>query len=135
MDAEDQYIDLDYFDTFDDNDGHSPILVEGVGTYFGETNSSLQPHGIGQMKYLNGNVYIGEWVNGVLHGNGRMSYTSGIVYQGNWFENKRHGHGSYFNPNKPSGISYKGLWQNDKISRVNGDGRFFYQNHTIQINF
>ena len=55
-----------------------------AGEYFGE----VKRHGLGKMVYSSeeksGEVYIGEWVNGVKEGAGKYTYKDGGVYNGSW---------------------------------------------------
>eukprot|EP00578_Thalassiosira_sp_NH16_P017998 CAMPEP_0181106668 /NCGR_PEP_ID=MMETSP1071-20121207/16651_1 /TAXON_ID=35127 /ORGANISM="Thalassiosira sp., Strain NH16" /LENGTH=94 /DNA_ID=CAMNT_0023190083 /DNA_START=326 /DNA_END=610 /DNA_ORIENTATION=- len=41
-----------------------------MGLYSGETNEYGRPHGRGQMRYDNGTVFEGKWINGVRDGHG-----------------------------------------------------------------
>ena len=41
-----------------------------------------KPHGRGEDRYPNGDVYIGEFSQGTRNGNGMMRYTVGTVYTG-----------------------------------------------------
>lgn len=52
------------------------------GEYFGSLNRRGQKHGAGKMKYDNGNVYEGEWMNDKRAGKGTTKYSSGNVYIG-----------------------------------------------------
>lgn len=76
--------------------------------YYGETNSSGQPHGSGLAVYADNAYYCGEWKNGKRHGNGMWLQIfpdkAGILN------------------NVPGVIehSYNGQWQNDY---PNGEGQ------------
>lgn len=52
-------------------------------------------HGHGTYKFTSGNVYSGNWDNGVMQGFGKMEYTDGSVYEGEWRGNLMHGEGVY----------------------------------------
>lgn len=39
--------------------------------YEGQVNDQMQPHGFGRQIYRNGDVYTGQWLNGIKHGIGR----------------------------------------------------------------
>lgn len=41
-------------------------------------------HGQGTYKYTSGNVYSGEWHNGMMSGFGKMVYADGSSYEGTW---------------------------------------------------
>jgi hypothetical protein len=47
------------------------------------------------MRYHNGNVYIGEWKQGLKDGFGSMNYENGSKYVGEWRNGKKHGQGNY----------------------------------------
>ena len=51
------------------------------------------------MKYISrpGNVYSGEFVDGLMEGNGTFKWASGYKYQGSWKQGKRNGFGTLFN--------------------------------------
>ena len=40
-----------------------------------------------------GNVYIGNFLNGKYHGQGKMIYLNGVVYEGSWLNSERNGRG------------------------------------------
>ena len=48
----------------------------------------------------------------MANGNGRKIYANGNVYIGNWVNGKSSGYGEY--QHMPNGIKYKGQWVNDK---------------------
>ena len=52
-------------------------------------------HGHGTYKFTSGNVYTGNWANGVMNGFGKMEYCDGSVYEGEWRTNLMHGDGVY----------------------------------------
>jgi hypothetical protein len=54
------------------------------GEYFGSLNRRGQKHGVGEMKYDNGNEYEGEWINDKRDGKGTTKYSSGNVYIGKY---------------------------------------------------
>ena len=58
------------------------------GEYIGETNSDGQtPNGKGKMVWTQGDIYDGEWVNGVMNGKGKLTQ-NGKVYEGNFVNGK-----------------------------------------------
>lgn len=65
------------------------------GTYEGESNTNMQPHGVGTYFYKNGDVYSGSWQNGIRHGTGTITYTTGETYTGNYQESLASGLGEY----------------------------------------
>ena len=50
---------------------------------------------LSQMVYTNGEVYEGEWRNGLKWGKGIMMYRSGDLYLGMFKNDKRHGTGVF----------------------------------------
>lgn len=71
--------------------------------------------GKGKMKYANGNFYEGEWKNDVKHGFGTMKYANGNVYIGSWQNNKRHGKGTLRYKN---GVIVEGAFENGELKSV-----------------
>ena len=60
-----------------------------------ESNSSRDFTGRGRATYLNGDVYEGDYVNGLRTGKGIYWYKKGgHRYEGNWKENEKHGVGT-----------------------------------------
>lgn len=77
--------------------------------YAGETNGAGEPHGRGVMTYDTGEVYEGEWKNGIRHGYGACTTSNGDRYNGNWMNDKINGQGTYY---YPDGTVYDGEWKN-----------------------
>ena len=63
-------------------------------------------------KYSNGDVFEGNYENGVKHGYGKMTWSNGDVYEGNWQNDDLHGYGKY---TWASGKVYKGNWKNGEM--------------------
>ena len=74
-------------------------LVDG-GTYVGQVNSALAPHGDGLELYPDGEKrYEGQFINGSKTGKGTFFYQNGLkAYQGQFRNNHMHGLGSLFDP-------------------------------------
>jgi len=52
-------------------------------------------NGRGRYRYVNGDIYDGEWLSHVRHGSGQYTYAAnGIVYSGTWENGRRVGTGS-----------------------------------------
>ena len=51
-------------------------------------------HGTGRYTWPNGDVYDGEWADGVQSGTGVKTYCNGDQYTGSWSNNKKHGKGT-----------------------------------------
>ncbi len=72
-------------------------------------------HGVGKMKYPNGDVYEGEWVDNKMQGEGTYTYKkSGDIYSGSWFDNKKHGQGTYEFGSDSS--LFVGTWENGQMT-------------------
>ena len=50
-------------------------------------------HGTGTHTFANGNIYIGELINGKRHGQGTAIWSNGDKYEGNWINDLRNGYG------------------------------------------
>jgi len=95
------------------------------GTYEGESNFNLQPHGTGTYYYKNGDVYAGSWKNGIRHGKGRITYTNGEMYTGSYCESLASGHGEYTFKN---GDAYSGEF---KMGMMHGHGSYKYHSGAL----
>ena len=80
-------------------------------TYIGYIDKETEsPNGEGTMRYDNGDVYVGNWVNGEREGYGEMKYSNGDVYAGDWKDGVRYGDGTYI---WKEGGEYTGEYKND----------------------
>ena len=118
--------------------------------YSGYVNELRQPDGEGTMKYLDGSVYTGNWVDGVRQGHGKMTYDNG-TYDGEWLNDKKNGEGKYtwndgriyeggYLDDVRSGCGtfygwedltrgYKGTYYGEsKNDKFNGSGHFVFDN-------
>lgn len=79
---------------------NSTIDLEDGGTYYGQVNSALVPHGNGHELYPHGGKrYDGQFLNGSKTGKGTFFYQNGLkAYQGQFRNNHMHGPGSLFDP-------------------------------------
>lgn len=119
----------------DEADGHG-IYTDAVGNRYqskvehdhdgieGETGSFLKGklYGKGEIKYMNGNHYIGHLKGTLRDGYGEMTYVSTHeddnevnkgVYKGQWKRDMRDGHGVMHYENKSK---FEGIWSKDKKS-------------------
>lgn len=95
---------------------HIQDLLDNIQSRFsiyGKTNpykfdNAPSFRGSGTIKFENGNIYEGEFADGMFDGQGKMSYKDGTVYEGAWKNSRRHGQGTitYYD-----GITYSGEWQ------------------------
>ena len=81
------------------------------GLYCGEVNADGVRHGIGELRYNNGNHVKGTWVCGALTGEATKTFKNGDSYTGGFLNGAKHGHGTY---RFRLGPSYTGDYKNDK---------------------
>ena len=93
--------------------------------YFGYFKDDFFQSGYGKTINKNGNIYIGEFKEGVANGIGKFMTKNGNVYTGYWSDNKLNGIGFIKWEN---GKSYNG-----EISKgiFNGIGELYYKNGNI----
>lgn len=64
---------------------------------------------LGSLKYKDGSVYTGEFINGKGEGNGKCKYANGDKYEGGWKNHAPHGQGiMHF----AKGTIYAAIWDN-----------------------
>jgi len=113
----------------DDSD-KTPATVT-MATYEGPLNVYGQRHGLGTLKWSNGDVYSGNFVNGVRQGAGKLTFGkngAGGEYVGDWKSNLMHGTGSRRFPN---GDLYTGPYVQGK--RQGAQGRFYFSNGDLYV--
>lgn len=66
------------------------------------------------MVHHNGDVYEGDWVDGLKEGRGYYTWENGDVYEGEFKNGVREGFGEFKWAN---GESYKGLWKEDNMAK------------------
>ena len=49
----------------------------------------------GTFRYLNGDIYQGDWSSGKKNNFGSYFYANGDTYRGNWVEDKKNGMGNF----------------------------------------
>lgn len=79
-------------------------LMKTIGNY----NAKGQRHGLGVQTWHDGQLYAGNFENGLPSGGGRESYPNKTWYIGEFKDGLRHGWGKYQAEN---GIIYLGQWQ------------------------
>ena len=96
-------------------------------TYVGKYQGFIlnkSPHGAGNIVFINGDEYFGQFTMGIIEGKGIFIESSGNKYEGHFLEGKKHGIGIM---NYSNGEKYEGEWkENLKCghgvqSYVNGD--------------
>lgn len=85
----------------------------GYGYWYQGTPKKFVRNGYGRMKWVDGDVYEGQWKYDKLNGYGRYKWSDGDVYEGNFLNGKKHGKGTY---KWTEGDVYKGEHKNDKES-------------------
>mmetsp|Transcript_10546 Transcript_10546/g.7881 ORF Transcript_10546/g.7881 Transcript_10546/m.7881 type:complete len:145 (+) Transcript_10546:34-468(+) len=90
----------------------------------GETKKTSRGYtGKAQASYTNGDIYEGDFVDGIREGRGKYFYSSnGDKYDGEWKQNMKHGIGKMTYAKKGE---YYGYWEN---GRRHGEGVFTYPN-------
>lgn len=73
-----------------------------------------RPPRTGWARYLypNGDLYLGQFHQGLRHGKGAYISSAGVKYAGQWSSDQRHGEGVYIH--ERSGFMYSGQWVSDK---------------------
>jgi hypothetical protein len=83
-----------------------------------------EPHGKGKMTYANGDVYEGDYKDGIRHGKGKYTYANGDVYEGDfedqkfwedWRDGTPHGKGK---KTYTDGRVEEGEWRDDEFIGV-----------------
>jgi len=104
---------------------------EGVKYQFITENSEKKTTSRGytgkaQAMYVNGDIYDGDFVDGIREGRGKYMYASnGDKYDGEWRLNSKHGIGKMIYNGKGE---YYGYWEN---GRRHGEGVFTYPNGDV----
>jgi hypothetical protein len=114
--------------------GEVAVIPYPNGTYNGEwteghlVGSSLARvrHGIGKMKYFNGNEYFGSFLRDCFNGFGQYTWADGRVFKGHFKDDKINGEGV---GEWPDGRRYEGDYVNDRAEGRGlvtlPDGRLF----------
>lgn len=79
------------------------------------------------MKYKDGRVYEGNWLNNKMNGEGIFSWPDGRCYKGNYLNNYKDGFGEFI---WPDGKIYKGMWAK---GLQNGKGQLYNKDYDIWI--
>ena len=116
---------LVYEGEFLNNHGFGTFTFPDGATYEGDiiTKPSKDPisrgnfvrHGKGKFIWPNGQIYIGNWLDGKMHGHGSITYPKGDKYEGNFKNEKRHGYGIYI---YKDGSKDKGMWHEGEFVEV-----------------
>lgn len=60
-----------------------------------DAQPSVQNAGHGELHYVNGDVFRGDWKNDFACGHGELNYANGDSYSGSWLNDRRHGQGKF----------------------------------------
>jgi hypothetical protein len=127
--------------------GFEDAINSASCTYEGEYNIYGKRHGNGELRWANGDRYVGQFTDGFIEGKGTLSFhdgkfvlhnqlayfhhrimlsllknTAGTEYEGQWMKNRFHGHGSRRFSN---GNHYTGQYCHGKRQ---GQGRCYFAN-------
>ena len=95
------------------------------GEYVGEVDAAT-PNGHGTLTTPEGDVHMGQFVDGKLHGHGVYTAASGSQYVGMFENGKFNGHGVFVST---GGDKYIGMFKDDKFE---GYGTLFRTDGTIE---
>ena len=92
------------------------IEYSNGGVYDGHLSLSGKRHGTGRYTWPNGDVYDGEWADGVQSGAGVKTYCNGDQYTGEWSDGLRHGKGRFITKSRifKSVVQVDSVWANDR---------------------
>lgn len=93
--------------------------LKEIASYEGEYVASKK-HGLGKMKFPNGDTYHGMWSDDAMNGDGTFIYANGDIFSGNFTNGIKEGQGTYeFQADKSQLV---GEWKAGTI--VSGTWRF-----------
>ena len=79
------------------------------GSVYGGEFWNNNPHGVGELEYVNKDKYVGTFVHGKREGKGKYFYSEGTVFTGTWLNNeKQEGELKLFN-----GDIFQGFFSNN----------------------
>ena len=84
---------------------------ENGNVYFGEFNDGL-PHGLGTYTWFDGDTYVGDWEDGKKNGHGTHTFAGGDTYVGEFKDGKVTGHGTLVSTD---GSILNGRWVDGKF--------------------
>jgi hypothetical protein len=112
----------------DQPDGECEMKWQNGDEYVGE-NQMFKKNGKGKFRWADGNFYEGEFVDDEMHGFGKFEWKNGNVYEGNWKKGKMHGKGKlrYADGKVYDGYFSKGIKSGHGTMTFN-DGRVYKGN-------
>lgn len=96
----------------DCQNGQGKARFKNGDLYTGQWRQGLM-HGRGIYVFRSRARYEGEFAKGAMHGQGKMRYPDGAVYEGQWADNKKAGRGRLVTP---SGKTQHGNWVNGEFA-------------------
>ena len=91
--------------------------------YNAETMKTANVYGV--YRWDGGEVYDGDWLNGMANGQGKLVWPDGGVYEGEWKDGMRDGQGKNI---YADGEIYEGEWRDDER---NGQGTYIYASGAV----
>jgi hypothetical protein len=115
-------ISKDYFEGRVQNktwNGEGKYTFESGEVYTGNFIDGM-PNGYGQHRLANGDFYQGGFRNAKRHGSGTQTYANNDKYVGDFINDLKHGNGTYF---YASGSKHEGAYSNNQ---PNGKGIYYF---------
>ena len=141
MDLPENSVRIDYGDGYyigtvkegtDTEDGYGIFVWNTGEMYAGEFRDGVRT-GKGRLVLADGSVYEGDFLNNMRSGKGTMTWPSGEVYEGDFIDNSRSGKGKV---TWPSGDWYEGDFIDGKMeghgTYYSADGSVKYSGQWIQ---
>lgn len=93
-----------------DNEINGLVISRSISAdYVGQTEGG-KPNGWGKAYFPNGQMYDGEWKEGVMHGRAKEYYVDGTLkFEGEYKDGYRDGFGKSYHRN--GNLSYEGEWK------------------------
>ncbi|XP_022989580.1 phosphatidylinositol 4-phosphate 5-kinase 8-like isoform X1 [Cucurbita maxima] len=105
----------------EDIQGLTENVLSNGDVYIGNFKDGL-PHGKGKYTWFEGTIYEGDWEDGKMAGKGKIIWPSGAKYEGDISDGSLHGFGTF---NYSGGSIYSGAW---RMNIHHGIGRKIYTN-------
>ena len=104
--------------------GYGSLINQNGDLYTGNFKDGLYS-GYAKMACSNGDIYTGFYVSNLKQGWGMMTYSNGLKYEGEWVKDEMQGDGTLF---YPDGKKHIGQFRNNK---PNGRGVYYDANDNI----
>ena len=98
--------------------------------YEGQLDENYKRHGKGTLKWPNGTIYLGDWLNNKANGKGMLSFSNFEHYEGMFVDNKFEGEGVYIDNR---GTRLEGLWINNNPIGLGYE--IFVEGHIFKGNY